>query len=209
MPAQGYERRQVYDLPRLALTVTEHRAEHKSCPCCGTVPKAAFPPEVIQPTQYGPRVRAVATYLSQYQLLPYERIKELFADLFDHTISPATVVAANQALADRLAPVEDATREQIRQAPVVATRSVSVSATGSIGCTPLALLQRPSTPRIPDAAAPPWMRWASYPVPPAQLSTMPGPLTSPTPKSTTPSRAPTTSGNSPPSANRASAGPRR
>ncbi|MFZ5435740.1 MAG: hypothetical protein ACOZCF_05420 [Bacillota bacterium] len=88
------ERRQVYDLPRLALTVTEHRAERKSCPCCSAATKAAFPPEVTQPTQYGPRIRAVATYLSQYQLLPYERIKELFTDLFEHTISPATVVAA-------------------------------------------------------------------------------------------------------------------
>lgn len=95
--------------------------------------------------------------------------------------------------------------EQISQAPLVhATRPASVSAT-----TPPAPLQRPSIPHTPNAAAPPWMRWASYPVQLARLSTMPRPLTSPTPKSTTHSRAPTTSGSSLPSPNRASAGPRR
>lgn len=132
VPARDYERRQVYDLPRLALTVTEHRAERKSCPYCGTVTKAAFPPEVTQPTQYGPRIRAVATYLSQYQLLPYERIEELFTDLFDHAISPATVVAANQALADHLARIEEATKEQIRQAPVVHCDETSIRIGGQL-----------------------------------------------------------------------------
>lgn len=118
VPAQGSERRQVFDLPELRLEVTEHRAERKSCPHCGEVSRAPFPPDVTQPAQYGTRVRAVATYLSQYQLLPYERIKELFTDLFEHAISPATVVAANHALANQLAPVEEDTKDQIRQAPV-------------------------------------------------------------------------------------------
>ena len=30
--------------------------------------------------QYGPRLKAHAVYLSQYQLLPYERVREYFED---------------------------------------------------------------------------------------------------------------------------------
>ena len=36
---------------------------------------------VNAPTQYGPRLQALAVYLSQFQLLPMERISELLADL--------------------------------------------------------------------------------------------------------------------------------
>ena len=60
------ERRQVHDVPEPKLEVTEHQAEVKTCPC-GYVNRAAFPPEVAAPVQYGPRVKSVSVYLSEYQ----------------------------------------------------------------------------------------------------------------------------------------------
>lgn len=65
------ERRQVHDLPEPKLEVTEHQAEVKACPC-GCVNRAAFPPEAAAPVQYGPRVKSVAVYLGEYQLLPFD-----------------------------------------------------------------------------------------------------------------------------------------
>jgi transposase len=35
-PATSYERRQVFELPALAFTVTEHRSKHKVCGHCQT-----------------------------------------------------------------------------------------------------------------------------------------------------------------------------
>jgi transposase len=82
--ASGYERRQVVDIPPLALKVTEHRAERKRCLGCGGTTTAAFPAEASAPAAiaYGPRIKALRVYLMEYQLLPYERTSEVLRDLF-------------------------------------------------------------------------------------------------------------------------------
>jgi transposase len=78
----GYRKRQVFDLPPIEVEITEHRAQEKRCPHCGQLNIACFPDGIDQPTQYGPRIKAYAVYLNQYQLLPYDRTRELFLDLF-------------------------------------------------------------------------------------------------------------------------------
>jgi transposase len=88
---QGYEARQVFELPEIKIVITEHRAEIKVCPCCDAQVKAKFPEEVKQPVQYGKRVQAAATYFSQYQLLPYKRTQEMFQDLFQLNLSQGTI----------------------------------------------------------------------------------------------------------------------
>jgi transposase len=77
------ERRQVHDLPPPKLEVVEHQAQTKVCQRCGTKNKAKFPAGVNAPVQYGEGIRAVATYLMGYQLLPFERCAEAMGDLFN------------------------------------------------------------------------------------------------------------------------------
>jgi transposase len=84
------EKRQVFDLPPLNLTVTEHQAELKRCKC-GHVTTAQFPQGVSAPVQYGPNVCALAVYLSVYQFLPFKRMKEFFFDLLGMSISTGTI----------------------------------------------------------------------------------------------------------------------
>lgn len=72
--AESFERRQVVDTPPLKLEVTEHQVEQKTCSVCGACNKAPFPESVNRPVQYGPLIKALAVYLNQYQLIPYDRV---------------------------------------------------------------------------------------------------------------------------------------
>lgn len=115
---QNVERRQVFDLPPVRMEITEHHAEEKTCPVCGCINKGVFPATVSQPVQYGPNIKAVTVYLTQYQLLPYERTSELLFDLFGVELSEATLVNINQTCHTILEPMSEVIKQQIIIAPV-------------------------------------------------------------------------------------------
>lgn len=92
-PGTVRERRQVHDVPDLRLQVQEHRLEEICCPACQHLTRGTFPISVEAPVQYGPRVQAVAVYLSQFQLLPLGRTCEALEDLYHCQVSEASVVS--------------------------------------------------------------------------------------------------------------------
>lgn len=116
--ASGYERRQVFDLPPTKLEVTEHRGEIKQCPTCQRINRGEFPSGVSSTVQYGERVRAQAVYLSNYQLLPFERTSEVMADLFACPLSVATVAEAIKRCSEELAETEELIKRGVQQAEV-------------------------------------------------------------------------------------------
>ena len=118
-PVLDYESRQVFDLPPRPLEVTEHRAEIKGCPHCGGQARAGFPAGVSAPVQYGPRFQSLMVYLNQQQLLPYDRLAQLCADLFGQPLSAGTLVAANQRVFAQLESFAQVLAKQVPQAPVV------------------------------------------------------------------------------------------
>lgn len=126
------ERRQVHDLPEPKLEVTEHQAEVKTCPC-GCVNRGAFPPEAAAPVQYGPRVKSVAVYLGEYQLLPFDRLAEIMRDLFAcESFSEGTIANFKADCSRRLEPTEAAIRELAAAEPVAGFDETGVRATGSL-----------------------------------------------------------------------------
>ena len=112
-------RRQVVDLPPQQLEVTEHRAQVVCCPQCQQRSVGVFPPGVEQPVQYGERLKALSVYLKDYQLLPYERQRELFEDVYGHRLSVASLLKAEQACTAGLTEPLAAIHQQLLEAPVV------------------------------------------------------------------------------------------
>jgi transposase len=116
---EGYQRRQVFDIPPIQLEVTEHQAEIKICSCCGTANTASFPPDVTASVQYGSRAKALAVYLNNYQFIPLERISEFFEDVVGHRPSEAITLQANITCAESVKPANEAIKEQLMNADVV------------------------------------------------------------------------------------------
>ena len=92
------KKRQVFDIPPVTIEVTEHQAEIKICPTCRQRVQASFPVSVTQPVQYGPRLKAQASYLNTYHFIPIARTCQLIGDFYGHEPSWAFVGEANAAV---------------------------------------------------------------------------------------------------------------
>jgi transposase len=118
-PVVVRERRQVQEVPPVRLYITEHQALHVRCLECRTVSVGAFPAEAPSRAQYGPRLRALAVYLVEQQLVPYGRVRDLLEDLLGASLSLGTLVAWVQQAAVMLEPVEAQIKAALSQAPVL------------------------------------------------------------------------------------------
>jgi transposase len=111
-------RRQVFDIPKIAVRVVEHRLVSRRCGC-GAVTAATGPAGVGAPVQYGPHAAAIAVYLCLGQHLPVERTAGLLADLFGTPMSAGTVAAWTHRAAAGLEPFTAAARTALADAEVV------------------------------------------------------------------------------------------
>jgi transposase len=137
-----YERRQVRELPPVRLVVREHRALHVRCPRCERVSVGLFPPEASSRAQYGPRLRALAVYLLEQQLIPYARVRELFADLLGAPVSLGTLMRWGQQGAQTLRPVEEAIKAALGSAPVLHSDETGVRRVGRLAWAHVACTSR-------------------------------------------------------------------
>ena len=90
----GFDCRQVFDID-IRRFVTEYQAEILEN-AQGQRFTAPFPVGVTKAVQYGHGVKVQSVYLSQYQLIPYQRVAEHFKDSLMLPISEGSVYAYNR-----------------------------------------------------------------------------------------------------------------
>ena len=103
----------MFDLPPVQMKVTEHRAEIKTCSCCGKETRAAFPHTVSKAVQYGPEIKAQMVYLNSEQHLPLERTCDLLDEFYHHRPSEGTMVTACAEAAQKVEQSMEAIKEHL------------------------------------------------------------------------------------------------
>ena len=117
-------RDQVEELPRLAVTVTEHQCPRVRCPDCGRRWRAELPADVAA-SAFGPRFHAAVAVLSVRNRVSRRDVVECCERLFGARISSGTVDAILARVADALADPDADLLDRVR-----AAKALNMDATG-------------------------------------------------------------------------------
>jgi len=125
-------KRQVFDIPKASITITEYQGHSLVCPCCHHKNHPIFPQGVNAPTQYGKNLSAFIAYLHSYQMVPYERITQLIDDLYGHKLSTGTIITMLQKTYDATHESEIHTKALLERAPLLHCDETGVSVEGRL-----------------------------------------------------------------------------
>ena len=107
----GFESRQVFDID-ISRRVTEYRAQiledNK-----GNRFVATFPEGVTKAVQYGTGLKAHAVYMSQFQLIPYNRVQDHFSDQLQIPVSEGSIFNFNKEAFELLAEFENRVKNKL------------------------------------------------------------------------------------------------
>ena len=107
----GFESRQVIEI-NISTEVIEYRAEILQ-DAEGKQFIAEFPSGVTRPAQYGASVKSQSVYMSQQQLLPYDRIRDYFTDQCGIPLSAGSVFNFNREAFELLERFESIAKGQL------------------------------------------------------------------------------------------------
>jgi len=124
----GYEVRQVIDL-NISRMVTEYRAEILKDQQ-GKRYVAPFPEGVTRPVQYGNGVKVNAVYMSQFQLIPYNRVEDHFLEQLQLPVSGGSIFNFNQEAYDRLGNFDQWVRSQLAVSGVLQVDETGINVGG-------------------------------------------------------------------------------
>ena len=124
----GFESRQVIDI-EISRIVTEYRAQILE-DAEGNRHVAAFPKGVSRPIQYGQSIKAHAVYLSQFQLIPYERVADYFINEASIPISVGSLFNFNQEAYDLLEEFDAIAKKKLIQATLVHADETGINVNG-------------------------------------------------------------------------------
>ena len=111
--------------------ITEHQIMGKKC-SCGNCCQADFPKSVRSRISYGTNLRALVTYLSCSQYIPYKRMTEILQDCFGVSISQGTVDNILQDMKQKSQPAYEAIRCNVEQSKVAGADETGVNINGDL-----------------------------------------------------------------------------
>lgn len=126
----GYDKRQVIDII-VSRKVTEYQAEVVKDER-GKKYVAQFPPGVTRPVQYGADLKAKAVYMSQQQLIPYERIEDYFKSHYRIGVSTGSLCNFNRQAFELLDKFETFARQKLIAADLLHNDETGINVKGKL-----------------------------------------------------------------------------
>jgi len=124
----GFESRQVIDI-EISRIITEYRAQILEDET-GKRYVAPFPKGVSRPIQYGQSIKAHAVYLSQFQLIPYERVADYFMNEASIPLSVGSLFNFNQEAYDLLEGFDTLAKQQLIKAALAHADETGINVNG-------------------------------------------------------------------------------
>lgn len=130
--AKVAEIRQVFDLPKPKLHITEYQKMEIICPCCSLQNEGIFPSDVTASTQYGSGVKSLSVLLNSGYAVPIKKVQQLFWDLFGYKINEGTITNNTIRCNDVLEAVEIRIKEQLKASPLGHSDETGVRVAGKL-----------------------------------------------------------------------------
>jgi len=105
-------KRQVIDIPKIELKVTEHQIFSRIC-TCGCKTTSIFPLEANAPVSYGNNIESLIGYFHTRQYIPFLRMKEFFNDVFHLPISEGGIHYLLNKLAKKAEPAYEMIKQKL------------------------------------------------------------------------------------------------
>lgn len=122
-------KRQVVELPPIQPIYVEYAQYGCVCPC-GHHQKAAYPQGVNAPIQFGSDIIALVSYFNVFQYIPYARLKLLFQDVFNLSISEGSIENLLNKAAKKASPIYQTIFENIKTAKYVGADETGAKVNG-------------------------------------------------------------------------------
>lgn len=126
------EKRQVFELPKPKLEVTEYQILKGTCPVCGTQKSGEAPENVNSPVQYGHNAKALSVLLNVHYKLPFNKVQGLFGDIFGCQINKSTVLSATKNCYDKLETSEEEIKKQVTNSNVAHADETGIRVEGRL-----------------------------------------------------------------------------
>lgn len=120
------EQRQVIDIPEIKPHITEYQQKAGICTKCGKRNVGLFPEGIAPNVQIGGNSKAIIGYLNVQHHMGYERLLQVFNDIFNFDISKGTVDNKIKELAKDLTPVYDNILESLKNSDVIGSDETGV-----------------------------------------------------------------------------------
>ena len=125
-------KRQVFELPKPKLEVTEYQIYSAKCPKCGLTHQGEALKNVTAPVQYGVQAKAFAVLLNTHYKVPFKKVRQMFMDLYGYPINESTIYSASQLCFDQLEETEKVIKSKVSESDVTHADESGLRVLGSL-----------------------------------------------------------------------------